>query len=224
MKPIHLAGPKTTPTNQAFNYIQVIRNRVVVTDGRIVVVLPANEVFGANVIEKDEEIYFKISEWKDRQFYKSKHVDRIGLLFRGTEKSHNYEIKALTKEEFLEENKTAFPKAEVVFPKRGQVGLMSLALSLEYYNCACKIFGVPYMVSYFYGANCAVILKPEYSEGLALLMAGSETEPLEEPLDIDAYLGFKEPKQEQEPELEETDEEEEPVTEPAQEENWEELL
>lgn len=210
MKPLHLVCSFDNTGSKAFHYIQVIRGKVIATNKFVLVVLPVSEVFNSeDIIDNEEELYFEASLWKTSGIFKSKDISREGNIFTGSAGSGNiFQIKALSKDEFLEAtNGSKYPDVRVVFPQTEQIAIKSAVIDPEAFKTVCKIFGVGFMQTCFYGEDRPMLLLPNYSDGIALIATKTTVEALEKPLDFDVILGLKEPKPEETNEVEESWEE-----------------
>lgn len=166
MKKLHAI--KSNPLKVFSEYAQVKNNFVYVTNGNVLLKIPAEEVFGKEVIQPEDELYFKLEMWSLLKFHTAKQIWREGNSFRN---SHGLTYDAISAKAFKEY--AVFPACDIVLPDRQkpvtEINRYGIDAS-EYFNLI-SAWGVRDSVRmWFYGESKGCILESKNSKGLAYLM------------------------------------------------------
>jgi hypothetical protein len=171
MKKLHLVT-STDSLRPALQHIQVINGHVFATNCHILVKIPVNEVFGPDLIQPNEELYFLGEQWKKQNFSKAVRITRENNLFRALDKKGNLIgiIEAITP---FNQN-LRFPDCESVIPTGELDNISKISFNHNLYHDIVECFNleVPLFHMEFRGQRKGIIIKSnnQQTEGFGLLM------------------------------------------------------
>lgn len=113
MKKLHLVT-STDQFRPAMHNIQVKNGFCYGTNCHVLVKIAVIDVFGPDLIQIDEEIYFPADQWKKQNFYKAVTITRESLLFKAFDKKYN--LLGMIQAKTAGEIDGKFPDCESVIP------------------------------------------------------------------------------------------------------------
>lgn len=174
MKKLHLVT-STDSLRPALQHIQVINGHVFATNCHILVKIPVHEVFGPDLIQPNEELYFLGEQWKRQNIAKAIRIVRENNTFRAFDKKGVLIgiIEAIEKEKFSS-SVGRFPDCEIVIPTHEIDNINKIAFNHKLYNDLIECFNLETPIFYmeFRGERKAIIVKngPGHTEGIGLIM------------------------------------------------------
>lgn len=167
MKELQLIAGKD-PQRPAMLFIQAKNNSVNATDSIKAIMLPVVEVFGEDVIEENEELYFLASDWSAAKMHKAAKITRDKNTFFATDsknKSLGFMV-AKTKEEI----DGIFPDISTVIPKdEDATPITQTAFVAQYLADIYKAWGHVNFYITFHKNGEILKIKHKDSGGIALL-------------------------------------------------------
>lgn len=145
------------------------------TNAHILVKLPIEELFPAETVAKDEELYFEADMWASSKMDKAERIEREGLLFKVFDKRQKLVgiITALDKPTF-EKSIGQYPDVDVVLPdeKLSPVAVPSIAFNHALLSSVCAAFGqgVEGFDYTFYGRDKCIKITHQESKGIGIVM------------------------------------------------------
>lgn len=144
-------------------YFQVKNGFVYLTNGLLLLKMPAEEVFGKDIITDSDLFYFELKMWSILKFHSAKWITREGDVFRNSN--------GLT---YVPVTSVQYPDVDVVVPERRKEieAIFKYGLdAFEYFNLITA-WGIPKenVRMWFYGETKGCILESPDSKGFAYLM------------------------------------------------------
>lgn len=149
-------------------HFQVKNGNSYATDAHSAIIIPLFEVFGENVIELGEELYFKADEWAKAKMHQSVRISREGLYFTGWDRKNN---KIGTCVAYKELPEGRFADVACIFPEKDastELSRISFSPALLQ-NVVDALGGIPCHFT-FTGVRKAIIVTNEVSKGRGLAM------------------------------------------------------
>jgi hypothetical protein len=174
MKKLHLAA-STDNLRPQLQHIQVKNNFVYSTNCHILVKIPVNEVFGEDIIQNNEELYFPALQWKKQNFYKALTIIRTENIFKAYDHKMNLLgiIEAVTLTDFIEKI-GRFPDCENVIPTGEIQQIDQLSINPDLYKNLIDVFNldVPLFKMKFYGTTKPVVIEnfKDQTAGIGIIM------------------------------------------------------
>jgi hypothetical protein len=174
MKKLNLVT-STDSLRPALQHIQVINGHVFATNCHILVKIPVHEVFGPDLIQPDEELYFSGEQWKRQNFAKAIRIIREGNTFKAFDKKGVLIgiTEAMTVEIFTN-NVGRFPDCERVIPTTELDNINKIGFNHKLYSDIVECFNLETPIFYmeFRGERKAIIVRngPGHTEGFGLIM------------------------------------------------------
>jgi len=174
MKKLNLVT-STDSLRPALQHIQVINGHVFATNCHILVKIPVHEVFGPDLIQPNEELYFSGEQWKRQNIAKAIRIVRENNIFKAFDKKGVLIgiIEAIDSEKFCS-SVGRFPDCEMVIPTSELDNINRISFNHKLYNDIVECFNLetPLFHMEFRGERKAIIVKNnnKQTEGFGLLM------------------------------------------------------
>ena len=167
MKKLHVIKDNSRAYGE---YAQVKNNFVYLTNGSVLLKMPAEEVFGKDVIQADDVLYFNLKMWSLFKFHTAKNIWRERDAFKN---NHGLTYQPLYGKD-LKEMGLVYPDVDCVVPERSKqvTAICKYGINVIEYSNLISAWGVdPFFVRmWFYGEDKGCIIESTESKGFAYLM------------------------------------------------------
>lgn len=167
MKAVHKICAKDD-LRPSMGYFQVKDGHVWATNSHMLIKLPTDEVFGDEIIQPGEELYFSAEMWQLMKMDKAVTIFRKDNTFTDTKKGLS--VTALTAEEFAEKV-GKFPNVPVVVPDEDKdlSAVTWIGMNPKFFLALCEVLGGITRM-YFYGEDRSIIIRSTESNGFGMIM------------------------------------------------------
>ena len=171
MKKLHVVKP--VDGRPYSNYAEVKDNWITVLTSHLIIRMPAEDVFGKDIIQPEDHFYIDRKMWNMLKFSSAKSIFRTegSIEFRCFPSNLTY--KALTPTE-LESVAGKYPNWEVVLitPDRPKAEISHIGLNADLYKQVVDCMGVSpeKCVLHFFGTDKGIILEADSFKGFAMIM------------------------------------------------------
>lgn len=171
MKKLHLVKP--VDGRPYSNYAEVKDNWITVLTPHLIIRMPAEDVFGKEIIQPEDHFYIDRKMWNMLKFSSAKSIFRTegSIEFRCFPSNLTY--KALTPAE-LENVAGKYPNWEVVLitPDRTKAEISHIGLNVDLYKQVVDCMGVnpENCILHFFGVDKGIILEADSFKGFAMIM------------------------------------------------------
>ncbi|MBS1776009.1 MAG: hypothetical protein JSS64_06985 [Bacteroidetes bacterium] len=157
MKPLHKMILKEGIATDYSRHIRVKDAELTVYNNVSGIIMPAKDVFGTGVIDKNEELFFEIASWEASKLHKAVNIGRDGNCFFAFDKKGIKigTIEAKSKDKLTYE----YPEFKVLLDNKQKIKRSSIGINTKLLNAIAEAWGADnsYLQVKFYTDNMAIL-------------------------------------------------------------------